>query len=132
MHSSLKTALANSSLSQATSALSAITSGWTISTLGEPTMTDHFRGTYTSRLDHLLTKSSPHAKQLAASTQEMIEALTLAQGQSVQWLVVSSDQPHQFDFLMSLSTGQVLACLKVVSQLNVSPAYWQDLWQDVV
>ena len=119
-------ALRASKLIHAEEAASALAHGWVANPNGEASFSELER-LYAIRYDHLLEKQGPHALQLAASVGEFLIGLRTHPGPSGQLFEIRGDAEHHF--MLFVAADKVIGCLRTVSQLDVSDARWQKLWQ---
>lgn len=127
--SELAQALGGSPLAQAQSAAVALQEGWHISVAEPSGPCAELAATYSLRLRHIRGKSSAHAVQLAASTEEFVANLREQGGASGMWFTVSGPAEHEFVVFCS-SSGKPLGCMRTVSQLRVSQERWSELWSE--
>jgi len=88
---------------------------------------DTLLDTYQLRLNHIRTQSGAHALRLAEATSELVENLKCNGEQPGRWVVIKGVQESKF-LVWRLEQGQLLGCLPVVSQLDVSSDRWKELW----
>jgi hypothetical protein len=128
--STLAQNLADSRLSQAAEAVAAIRRGWKIEAMSESGTCEELASAYQLRLANLRNKSSPHAVQLAASTEELVVSLQKNFGSIYKWVSIGGDAEFKFAIVCLAESGKVLGCLRTVSQLDVSPKRWSDIWHE--
>jgi len=116
-----------SNLAKAREAAQAVRDGWTVSTLSKRDDAQGMRMIYAMRLDHLRKEPGAHAAQLAESVAEFVKGLEGAA--DVQFLTISSAAEHDFIVFFADSGTRAIGCLRTVSQLNVSPDRWTELWR---
>jgi hypothetical protein len=83
--------------------------------------------TYEVRLRRIRSLSSEHARRLAEATSEFVSNLERYRSNDGHWITISGSEEVQFN-IFRLERGQILGCLPVVSQLDVSSERWSELW----
>lgn len=122
--------LENSNLSQGAAAAAAIRGGWRVDLVSENSSCEELASTYAIRLAVLREKSSSHANQLALSTEELVENLGKYSSSSFTWIRISGDTQFTFAVVCLAESNTPLGCLRVVSQLDVPPERWREIWSD--
>ncbi len=119
-------ALRASKLIHAEDAASALAKGWAAHSNGEASCSELER-IYAIRHNHLLAKPGPHAQQLATSVGEFLIGIRAHAGSSGQWIEIRGDAEHHF--MLFVTADEAIGCIRAISQLDVSDARWQELWQ---
>jgi hypothetical protein len=122
-------ALEASPLVQAASAALALHEGWKVEAW-PPTseLNEGLAATYSVRLEHLRSKTSAHAHQLAVSTEEFVINLRKHAEAYGIWFSVTVEAEYEFAICCEAVSGEPLGCLRTVSQLKVSAERWRELW----
>ena len=89
---------------------------------------DHIASIYETRAEHLESFQTPHANQLLVSTRELLANLEEVEGVRISLFEVSTKLEHGYVMFVSIDTGRILGCLKVVSKLDVEPERWEEIW----
>ena len=124
----IRSSLKTSAMIHAADAYAAIEQGWEVSTPSPEVSLVELQDIYSIRLKHLRTFPGEHASGLAASVEELLASLRMAPECSAHWVFIRSNAEHHFLVLVT-EKDQVLGCMRVVSQLDVSSQRWQELWQ---
>jgi hypothetical protein len=118
-----------SSLSQAEAAAIAIQGSSPMHADAFDVSAENLARTYSIRLRGLREKSGAHAKQLAASVEELCQQLRAFAGQAC-WLVVPHVPPARFVILLAADCSRVVGCMLTVARPAVTDAEWAHLWDD--
>jgi hypothetical protein len=128
MEDELNKALMNCDLVESKNAIEFISHGATVRSLTEGmSCDDSLLLTYTIRLNHIQSIPSAHATRLAAATAEFVERLKLSGSEGGSWYIIEGDAEYQFDVFRQRS-GEVIACLPVISKTVVSEERWKEIW----
>ena len=122
-------ALEGSRLAQAEAAAFALREGWRIKAAEPSGPCAELAATYSLRLQHIRKKSSPHALQLATSTEEFVANLRQRTEATGTWFTVSGPAEHEF-LVFCTASGQLIGCMRTVSQLRVTQERWNALWAE--
>jgi hypothetical protein len=82
---------------------------------------------YEARLSHVQSKPGAHADRLTEATSEFVSNLEYHRSKIGCWITIKGSQEMHIA-LFRTEDGQFLACLPVVSQLDVSSERWVELW----
>jgi hypothetical protein len=126
---SLARALEDSSLLQGAAAASVLQDGWKIDAHPSATPYQQIASVYSLRSERLRRMRSPHARQLAASTEEFVANLNQHRASSGNWFTINGPEEHEFLVFCS-DSDEPLACLCIVSQLRASTERWTEIWGD--
>lgn len=128
MEDELIKALMNCDLAESKNAIDFISQGATVRSLTEGrSCDDSALQTYTIRLNHIKSFSSAHAVRLASATAEFVERLKVGGSEGGSWYVIEGNSEYHFDIFRQRS-GEVIACLPMISETEVSEARWQEIW----
>ena len=120
--------LAASGLAEAQETLSAIQEGWAIEWHSSTASCQELLQTYEIRHRHILRSSTAHARRLAASVAEFVGRLRQHTSERASLYSVQGKAEHHFVVFRLDGMDDVLGCLRVISQLDVSPARWKEYW----
>ncbi len=84
---------------------------------------------YEMRLEHLKSNESSHAKQLYQTTQEFCDNLKKHKNEKAMFITFDTSEEHQYSLVVLKGSNIILACLKTVSQLDVTKERWNNLWE---
>jgi hypothetical protein len=87
-------------------------------------------GIYRRRRAHLAQMRSAHAQALANDVAWFCMSLeAVPQGRVAFWFV-KIGHPYGLTFFIDAETNKVLGCMKDVSELDVTPEEWEQLWSN--
>jgi hypothetical protein len=128
MSPQLIAALQASGLEQAHAAAAAISSGATIEQAPHAGPCSDLIPTYQARMEILGRYPSEHACTLRGNVLELLNNLRGAESCVGRWVIVRAHPEYSFNVFVVEPSGAVMGCLRVVSQLQVPAARWQELW----
>lgn len=120
--------LEQSSLAQGPAAAVALRERPATKSLNSSMPCKQFLGIYSTRLAHLEAKKGTHAIQLRSSVAEFVSELRDRAQQNIGDMVrIESGEEHTYLVFLA-EDGEAIACMKVVSKMDVTPARWDQLW----
>jgi hypothetical protein len=120
--------LAASGLAEAQEALAAIQEGWAVERHGPTASCQELLQTYEIRHRHIMRSSTAHARRLAASVAEFVNRLRQHASERAFVYSIQGKAEHHFVVFRLDGRNDVLGCMRVVSQLGVSPERWMEYW----
>lgn len=93
---------------------------------------DHMRRIYAVRSKHLKRKKSAHGKQLSISVTEFHKNLEKHHDKNGTFISISTTEEYEYKLFVLQGSNHLIGCMKTISQLEVSPERWAEIWEQGV